>query len=357
MTRIHRITDRFLRVPLLAKLVVADVGVNLLTFLTLQSVPTQLANEVFVAAVVVTMVLNGVLVWWALLPLRDLEHTANAVSRGNLAARVPRSRFVDRNIARIGRTFNTVLDGLTNDRERVRQLASQVISAADQERAHIARELHDSTAQSLSALDMLVTASLRETAPGALHDRLEVMRDIVVDTLAEVRTLSHNVHPRVLDDLGLVSALESLARRTREGSGVDVVIEHEAQHGEHGATPDVPAPVASVLYRVAQEGIRNAVRHSAARRVIVHLVAGRDEAVLVVRDDGIGFDVAAARASARGMGLFLMHERLALIDGTLTIDGGREPGTELTARAPLTARAGLSASTNAPHTFSLTAVA
>lgn len=318
------------RVPLLPKLVVADISVNLLTFVAMREVPAELAAEVFIVALIFTMLLNAALVYWALLPLRMLEGTATRVSSGDLGARVPPTRFADRNIARIGRTLNVLLDHLTADRERMRQLASQVISAGDQERAHIGRELHDSTAQSLSALEMLVTASLREEAPAGLHERLGVMREIVVETLSEVRTMSHNVHPRVLDDLGLASALDSLARRTREGTGI-------ALHVTSDVDGPVPAPVASVLYRVAQEAIRNAVRHSGAREVHVTLAADARTARLEVRDDGTGFDVAAAESSGNGMGLFLMRERLALVDGRLEIDGRANPGTRVRATAPMDA--------------------
>ena len=158
--------DAVLRVPLLPKLIVADLVVNLLTFVAVRDVPAGLANEVFIAALVLTMAVNAALVWLALLPLRVLESTARQVLEGDIAARVPSTRFADRNIARIGRTLNVVLDHLTADREHMRKLASQVISAGDQERARIGRELHDSTAQSLSAVEMLVTASLREVAAG-----------------------------------------------------------------------------------------------------------------------------------------------------------------------------------------------
>jgi signal transduction histidine kinase len=317
-----------LRVPLLPKLIVADLVVNLLTFVALRDVPAQLTEEVFIVALLVTMLVNGLLVWWALRPLRLLELTATRVSEGDLGARVPESRYADRNIERIGRTLNVVLNHLMADRERARQLASQVISAGDQERAHIGRELHDSTAQSLSALEMLVTASLRESAPGALHERLDVMRELVVDTLSEVRTLSHNVHPRVLDDLGLPSALESLARRTREGTGIVVRVSTDMR-------AEVSPPVASVLYRVAQEAIRNAVRHSDAREVTLSLYADQRQARLETRDDGKGFDVSAAESAAHGMGLFLMRERLALVDGRLDIDGFANPGARLTATVPV----------------------
>jgi signal transduction histidine kinase len=262
-----------------------------------------------------------------------LEITAMRVSEGDFGARVPQTRFADRNIARIGRTINVLLNHLMADRERVRHLASQVISAGDQERAHIGRELHDSTAQSLSALEMLVTASLRETAPGPLHERLGVMREIVVETLSEVRTLSHNVHPRVLDDLGLASALESLGRRTCDGTGIAVGLATDVR-----AT--VPPPVASVLYRVAQEAIRNAIRHAGATEVQVTLRVDERSASLEVRDDGTGFDVAAAESSANGMGLFLMRERVALVDGRFEIDGRAAPGARVRTTVPLVAPAG-----------------
>ncbi len=317
-----------LGVPLLGKLVVTDLLLNVVAFAAVSRAPLEYAGEITVAALLATLVVNAALVYWALLPLRALEATAARVSAGDLGARVPRSRLADRNFVRIGHTLNGLLDHVTADRVRMRHLASQVISAGDQERAHIARELHDSTAQSLSALEMLVTASLRETPAGPLHDRLGVMRDVVVETLAEVRTLSHNVHPRVLDDLGLVSALEFLARRTREGSGVAVRVTSDVETA-------VPAPVASVLYRVAQEAVRNAVRHGRPRDLRVTVAADGREARLEVEDDGVGFDVAKAEGERTGMGIFLMRERLALIDGRLDVDSRPGAGTRVRATAPL----------------------
>jgi len=330
-TATHRSWRRaLLDAPLLHKLVVADLVINVAAFYVVSSAPQQYANEIMLASLFVTMTLNALLVYWALLPLRVLESTAREVSAGDLAARVPRSAAADRNIARIGATLNRLLDGVTADRLRMRALAAEVISAGDQERAHIARELHDSTAQQLSALEMLVTSSLREAPPaGPLHERLGVMREIVVESLAEVRTLSHNVHPRVLDDLGPVAALEALARRVREQSGVETRVVSNVR----GA---LPSPVASVFYRVAQEAVRNAVRHGAPEDVRISLVTeGDDLGVLEVADDGRGFDVEEAERSRHGMGLFVMRERMALIDGRLEIVSAPGQGTVVRARAPL----------------------
>lgn len=317
---------RIVRTPILLKLIFADTGINMLAYFVMRNASQQWATEIMLVSLFVTLVLNAVLVYWALRPLRELEATARRVSQGDLDARVAEQRLADRDVARIGYTLNRLLDGVTADRRRMRQLASQVISAGDQERAHIARELHDSTAQQLSALEMLVTSSLRETPAGALHERLGVMREIIVESLAEVRALSHNVHPRVLDDLGLVPALEFLARRTRESAGLAVHVTSDARR-------EPPMEVASVLYRVAQEAIRNAQRHADARDVTVRIDVRPGAATLEVHDDGRGFDVSAAEAARRGMGLFVMRERLALIAGRLDIDSAPGHGTTVRAQA------------------------
>ncbi|HEX8433166.1 MAG TPA: sensor histidine kinase, partial [Longimicrobium sp.] len=234
----------------------------------------------------------------------------------------------DRNIARIGATLNDLLDGVTADRRRMRKLAAQVISAGDEERAHIARELHDSTAQSLSALEFMLAAALRDPAAAAMHDRVRVMHEVVTEALGEVRTLSHNVHPRVLDDLGLVAALEFLVRRTREQTTASVHVSSDVQ-------VPVPAAVSSVVYRVAQEAVRNAVRHSGASDIHLSLAAGAGQVRLEVKDDGAGFDVGRAMADRSGMGLFVMRERVMLVDGSLAVESRAGAGTRVRAEIPL----------------------
>jgi signal transduction histidine kinase len=318
---------RLASTPLLAKLVIADVTINVIALLIVSESPPDANVEIMVSALIVTLALNAALVYWALLPLRALETTTTRVSRGDLGARFSVPPFADRNIARIGRTMNDLLDHLTADRARARQLAAQVINVGDDERARIARELHDSTAQSLSALEMMLTAAIHEPSKGATLDRLHTMHDIAKQALSEVRTLSHTVHPRVLDDLGLVPALEQLARRTREQARLRVWVTTAE------AAP-LPRVVASALYRVAQEALSNAVRHAGARELFLALRTTERDVVLEVRDDGHGFDVAAAEASMRGLGLFSMRERLGLVDGTLTI-ASNSKGTIVQAIAPV----------------------
>jgi signal transduction histidine kinase len=318
---------RVLRTPLLTKLVFLDLAVNLLAFLLLQVVPAEDVTEVTFVSLLVIAVANAGVVAWALQPLAALEDTARRVSAGEFTARTHLPPFTDRNLARIGRTFDALLDRVDADRRRLRTLASEVVAAGDRERAHIARELHDGTAQSLSALDMLLATALRDASPTD-QKRLTVMREVVTEALSEVRALAHNVHPRVLDDLGLPSALAALGRRTRaQGSGPEVVV------GCEGDRP-LPQPVSSVLYRVAQEAVHNAVKHAGASAIRVALALRDDRATLEVADDGRGFS-RDALGEGRGMGLFVMEERVVLVGGRFEVSSAPGAGTRVRVEIPL----------------------
>jgi signal transduction histidine kinase len=279
-----------------------------------------------------SLAVNLALVVAALRPLRELEATAARVWRGDLDARVQSSSVADRDVARVGRTLNGLLDGLTADRARMRDLATQVIEAGDRERAHIARELHDSTAQQLTALVLQLAAAARASRDPELAGRLDTIKELAASMMEEVRLLSHTIHPRVLDDLGLAPALENLAHEA-SGRGPAVV---EVVAGRGG--DDVPPPAASVLYRVAQESVSNALRHGAPRRVTLRLDVTAHAATLEVADDGCGFDVAGAERRRPGMGLFSMRERVALVEGRFDVASRPSGGTRVTAMVPLGAR-------------------
>jgi signal transduction histidine kinase len=317
-----------LRVPLLAKLVVLDVVINLVALLVMRKSPPDYLEEVSTVSLVLVLILNAALVAWALKPLQVLEETARRVSEGDYEARARMPPLADRNLLRIGDTLNALIDKVTAERGRVRALAAELVATGDRERAHIARELHDGTAQSLSALDMVLASILVDPASSPVRDRLEAVRDIAAEALTEVRTLSHNVHPRVLDDLGLPAALEFLARRAvgRSGPSIDVEVAEPVE---------LPSTVASVLYRVGLEAVHNALRHASAHRIRVLLEASPERAILRVIDDGRGFDRADVDERRRGIGLFVMEERVSLVDGHLQIRSAPGSGTEVRAEIPL----------------------
>lgn len=326
--------ERALRVPLLGKL----AGANLLIVLAaLAGVAAERRLDtsgsvapILGVALGASLVVNLVLVYVALRPLTDLEAAAARVSAGDLDARVAPSVLADRDMARVGTTLNALLDRLTEDRARVRRLAAQVISVQDEERARVARELHDSTAQILTAVMLQLGAAARESDSAALSERIATLRELAAEALEEVRSLSHTMHPRILDDLGLAAALEWLGRQTRSQTSLDVRVSVPARDGV------IPAPLASVLYRVAQEALRNAARHADAGTVQLRLRHEPAAAVVEVEDDGQGFDVTSAEERRPGMGLFSMRERVALVNGRLVVTSSRGRGTRVVATVPLT---------------------
>lgn len=323
-----------LGVPLLMKIIGANALIVVIAAAILLGIhdvhsPGRTMAGVTVAALVASLLINLVLVHVALRPLRDLEETADRVWRGDLDARVPPSLVADRDMARVGRTINLLLGGLTSDRARMRRLASQVISAQDEERARIARELHDSTAQSLTAIVLQLSAAARDATDPALAGRLTEIKTMAGSALEEVRSLSHRVHPRVLDDLGLAAALQWLARQARDSSGLFVTVDAV------GELASLPPSVASALYRVAQEALTNAVRHAAPTTVAITIRAHETGATLEVVDDGRGFDPAEAEARRPGMGLFAMRERMSLVDGRLEVMSTPGAGTRVVAWVPL----------------------
>lgn len=343
-----------LRTPLPAKL----VGANFLLFVAAaatalivrhRELSTAPVIAVIIVAFLVALLLNTGLVMLAVRPLRDLEKTVDTIWHGDLGARVPTSLLADRHVTRVARMFNILLDGLVTDRARTRRLATELINAADKERAAISRELHDSAAQSLAALVMQlsVVAKGADNAPRELlKERIEVARLLATNTLEEVRLLAHTMHPRVLDDLGLIAALKRLARDTTdhlanyassaEDSGV--VVDVVAKEGSDEA---IPAPAMSVLYRVAQEAVQNARRHASPKRVEINLRTDAETASIEITDDGRGFDPDAVRDERAGIGLFTMRERVALVDGEFHIRSRPGGGTSVSASVPLR---------NAPHT-------
>lgn len=284
-----------------------------------------------------SLVVNVTLVIIALRPLGDLELTAARIWQGDFDARVPTSILADAHVARIGGTLNVLLDGLTSDRARMRRLAAEVISAGDRERAHIARELHDSAAQSLVALVYQLSAAERDLAAHAPHvpdlaERLGTIKTMATSVLEEVRMLAHTVHPRVLDDLGLPAALRRLGREVEATTPASVMISADE------SAANVAPTLASVLYRVAQEAITNAVRHAVPSTVEVRLTTTPSDVTLEIVDDGRGFDVEEAERRRPGMGLFTMRERVSLVNGAFAIDSRPGRGTKVTVRLSLDQR-------------------
>jgi PAS domain S-box-containing protein len=233
--------------------------------------------------------------------------------------------------------IGVVVDATEQKRhEEVRtRLIEQVMTAQEEERGRIARELHDETGQSLTAL----LVGLR-TIEGArtIAEAVELarqLREIAARTLRDVGRLARGLHPSVLDDLGLAVAV---TRHVQEFARLHGIVEDTRIEGLDSGPP-LPL-VQNTVYRVLQEALTNVARHAGAQRVSVRLVRDETMVELRVRDDGVGFEPGvvpggAATVGRRGLGLQGMRERAALIGGAVQLESARGKGTMITARFPV----------------------
>jgi len=216
-------------------------------------------------------------------------------------------------VERLELAFLRMMHRLEAERRRA---GSAALRAQEEERARVARELHDEVNQSLTGL-LLRLEAVREDAPPEIAGELAETRALANQAMTELLTLARQLRPTALDDLGLVAAIggqvEQLAR-----TEVDATFEPA------GDFADLEADVQLVVYRVAQEALTNAARHSGASRIAVTLRRAGNDVELTVADDGRGF---AFEQSERGLGIGGMRERALLVGGELTIESRPGEGT------------------------------
>jgi signal transduction histidine kinase len=221
-------------------------------------------------------------------------------------------------------------------KEHIRgELFKKAISAQEEERKRIARELHDNTSQSLTALLYATEEGLDMDSLNEVKERLESMHDLTKSTLDGIHKLIFDLRPSMLDHLGLIPALRWFSQSRLEPKGIRVTIQ------EIPESRRLPSEVETALYRVIQEAIINITRHAAARNVGISINFWDDRVVVQVEDDGIGFDItqiALSADSSRGLGLLGMEERLELLGGTLDINTMPGSGTSLHISVPLEMR-------------------
>lgn len=207
----------------------------------------------------------------------------------------------------------------------------QRLAAAEQERAHWARELHDETLQNLAALRLGLAAQLHNSEPEAV---IETVREAVAQLEQEIRTLRAlvtDLRPAALDDLGAQAAIEDLAERARS-RGLDVDLHVDLAYPQGRKPVRHASEVETTMYRVIQEALNNAMTHGGARRAHVELVEDDSTVRITVRDDGSGFD---PTAHTDGFGLLGMRERVELLQGTLDVTSSPGKGTTLNVAFPI----------------------
>jgi signal transduction histidine kinase len=317
------------------------------------------------AIVIVALVL--LFAWGAAIsvtrPLSVLRHTAERLAAGDLDEPVP--TLPDDEVGLLGRALDRMRVALRDSlarvekanaelEERVKERTAElqkanvalaerdesrraalrkVMSAQEDERRRISRELHDETSQALAALRMSLDAARPSiTDEGARH-RIDEARDLAGLTLDGVHRVMVDLRPSVLDDLGLESAVEWYADRGLRKKGVAVRCEFS------GFERRVPPDVETALFRGAQEALSNVARHATgAENVLLQCTRGADRVTMEIEDDGAGFDPASLPplgSSVRGLGLLGMRERMELVGGTFRFDSSPGAGTRVVFDVPV----------------------
>ncbi len=291
-----------------------------------------------VAATLVTLLINVVLLRASFRPLFGLLRTMRAVSAGKTDARAA-TETSDPEISELAQAFNNMLNQLEITR---REQAMLILQAQEEERRRVALELHDESSQNLTALLVyteVLSQSLQDLPETTisidgrkqLNKELQHLASLTQHTLENIRTLAQQLRPSVLDDLGLQAAFRWLAEDSRERLNLLVELHLEGvrdtQRQHHQS-----ALYETTLFRIAQESLTNVARHANAQHVSISLMQDEQHMCLQVRDDGRGFD-AAQRPT--GLGINGMRERAALLGGTLTISSQPGRGTTVEAVLPV----------------------
>jgi signal transduction histidine kinase len=226
---------------------------------------------------------------------------------------------------------------LEKGKERYQTLLQHALTAQEEERKRIARELHDETSQAITSLTLNLQAAITKAETDGIEDvdfigKLRKIQSLAVHTQNEISKLMKELRPTLLDELGLPAAISRYAKDSLESLGTKVLTEFE------GVEERLPTEVEVTLFRIAQGTVGNILEHAEAKNVSIRLGCNADECVMEVKDDGKGFHVdkiTRVDKGGRGAGLFTMKERARLVGGACKVRSQPGKGTKVAVRIPL----------------------
>ncbi len=314
------------RMSLLTRVMLTNGAVLVIALLILALSPVTVSHPlalgevvVLVTGVTALMVVNLFLFRRTFAPVERLTEVMRTVDLLEPGRRIPVYGEAAE-VAELTQAFNEMLDRLEEER---RLSARRALSAQEGERHRVAQELHDEVGQTLTAV-LLQLERVQRTAPDGLREELEEVRETARASLEEVRQIAQRLRPEALDELGLQSALAALAERVSGQGGLSVVRDLD------GPLPRLTPEAELVIYRVAQEGLTNALRHADASEAVLTLRRDGGGVTLTVADDGRGLDGSDAGAGIQGM-----RERALLAGGRVDVRNRAEGGAEVRLELPV----------------------
>jgi two-component system sensor histidine kinase UhpB len=311
--------------PLFWRVFVANAAILVAGLLALSFAPVDVSAHSTLPDIVTllgALVLMVAVNWVLLRPLfRPLERLADRMDNADvlLSQRVPVTS--DGEVGALEGAFNTMMERLEAER---RDAGARALNAQEEERRRISRGLHDEVGQTMTGVLLQLTRLAQDASPDQRLAFSEA-RAAVKASLDDVRRTAQELRPEVLDHLGLASALTNLARTFSDRTGIAV----ERQIPAH--TPSLDPNVELALYRVAQESLTNAARHSGATEIVLALEHDADSVVLRVRDNGCGF----GSRTAEGGGLRGIREHALIVGGTVAIKPAPGGGVEIRLQVPV----------------------
>ncbi|MFC2028342.1 histidine kinase [Chloroflexota bacterium] len=280
-----------------------------------------------------SLVVNFLILRAALKPLRELRRLADQILKGDLD-QLERINNPDLDTGNLYTSLQTLLEQLDKQNRQLHALSERNLNLQEDERKSIARSLHDDTGQALTMLifnlDKMETLIPSEKVE--IINLVSNTRELASNALTELRRIVFGLRPAILDDLGLASAIRWYARSNLEKVGIKVDLQAIEP------LPELSPKISTTLFRIAQEGINNIVRHSKAQNVLISIVVESDQVIFHLSDDGKGFEpvtLASNKLDPDHLGLVGLRERVALLGGIFHLKSDPGHGVSLEVTLPL----------------------
>jgi len=314
---------------------IARVGISdQLVIMTINAITSQLLlTTILVSAIGISAA--TFLTWVLTRPILELVRATQAVKQGDFSHQVTVS--ANDEIGELIHNFNDMTHTLAKshserlEREQLRvQYVNGVITAQEDERKRIARELHDSTSQSLTSL-LVGLRTMGDTCQRCVtHNRIDELRTIASHILDDVHRLALQLRPSVLDDLGLPEAIRKQVAEYQKHHPIQIDVMIIGLDDQR-----LPPTIETALYRITQEALTNIVRHANAKTASILIESQKDKALVIIDDDGKGFNPDFVYHKEGHLGLYGMKERAELLGGQMVIESGMNSGTSLYIEIPL----------------------